>query len=130
VLAEVRASALAMNRPSMAALQRRIADLSTATGRRPPSRAALYNALSRVEGRSYDVSQLPPPVIDALHNLAPAGTVPGHQLVFCCFNHGSLAAVSFAAGLPWLDLHQAAHLRGWRPRSWGLLEAVMRVRGI
>jgi hypothetical protein len=49
--------------------------------------------------------------------------------VFYCLNYGSLAAMSFAAGLPWLDLHQARHLRGWRPRSRGLLDAVLRARG-
>jgi hypothetical protein len=65
-----------------------------------------------------------------LYNLGPTGTVPGHQLAFYCFNYGSLAAVSYAAGLPWLDLHQARRLQGWRPRSRGLLDAVMRVRGI
>jgi hypothetical protein len=70
------------------------------------------------------------PVVDALYNLSPADRIPGHQLAFYCFNYGSLAAISYAAGLPWLDLYQARFLRGWRPRSAGLLEAVMRARGI
>jgi hypothetical protein len=56
--------------------------------------------------------------------------VPGHQLAFYCFDYGSLAAISFAAGLPWLDLYQARRMRGWRPRSFGLLAAVMRRRGL
>jgi hypothetical protein len=56
--------------------------------------------------------------------------VPGHQLAFYCFNYGSLGAISYAAGLPWLDLYQARRMRGWRPRSFGLLLAVMRRRGL
>jgi hypothetical protein len=85
---------------------------------------------ARIEGHVYDISALPPHVREALYNLAPDGTVPGHQLAFYCFNHGSLAAASYAAGLPWLDLYQAARLRGWRPRSWGLLRAALRARGL
>jgi hypothetical protein len=129
-LAELRAAALGMQRPSIAALRRRIADLCAAQGRRPPSRGSLYNAFLRIKGHTYAISELPPHVAAALYNLSPGGSVPGHQLAFYCFNYGSIAAVSFAAGLPWLDLHQARHLRGWRPRSRGLLRAVMRVRGI
>lgn len=56
--------------------------------------------------------------------------MPGPQLAFYCLNYGSLAAISYAAGLPWLDLYQAGRLRGWRPRSRGLLDAVLRARGI
>lgn len=99
-------------------------------GLRPPSRATLYNALPRIEGRSYRVSHVPPAARDALYNLEPDARVPGRQLAFYCFNYGSLAAAGFAATLPWLDLYQAARLRGWRPRSRGLLEAVLLVRGI
>jgi len=130
VLTELRTAALAMHRPSMAALQRRIGEVCAAQARRPPSRASLYNAFSRIEGHSYAISALPPHVVSALYNLSPSGSVPGHQLAFYCFNYGSMAAVSFAAGQPWLDLYQASRLRGWRPRSRGLLLAVMRVRGI
>jgi hypothetical protein len=50
--------------------------------------------------------------------------------VFHCLNYGTLPAMCYAAGLPWLDLFQASQLRGWRPRSRSLLQAVMRVRGI
>ncbi len=114
----------------MAAIQRRITDVCVEHGLRPPSRASLYNVLVRIQGHSYEVSALPPHVGEALYNLAPNGTVPGHQLVFYCVNYGSLAAVSYAAGLPWLDLYQAWHLRGWRPRSRRLLQAAMRVRAI
>jgi len=129
-LAELRNAALGQDRPSMAALQRRISARCAADGVRPPVRASLYNALARIEGHSYAIADLPAPVVDALYNLSPADRIPGHQLAFYCFNYGSLAAISYAAGLPWLDLYQARFLRGWRPRSAGLLEAVMRARGI
>jgi hypothetical protein len=119
-----------MNRPAMAALQRRVSALCAARGVRAPSRATLYNTMARLDGHSYDIGSLPAPVIDTLYNLAPGGTIPGRQLAFYCFNYGPVAAVSFAAGLPWLDLYQAGRLRGWRPRSRGLLAAVARVRGI
>lgn len=114
----------------MAAVQRGVVEFCVTNGLRPPSRASLYAAFSKIPGHTYPVSQLPPHVVDVLYNLAPSGTVPGHQLAFYCFNYGSLAAVSYAAGLPWLDLYQASRLRGWRPRSRGLLEAVMRARAI
>ena len=81
-------------------------------------------------GTLYQASQLPPHVSAALYNLAPDAIVPGHQLVFYCYNYGTLAAVSYASGLPWLDLYQASSLRGWRPRSRGLLQAAMRARAI
>jgi hypothetical protein len=121
---------LVADRPPMADLQRRLAAACAMRGLRPPSRATLYNALPRIEGHSYRVSHVPPAARDALYNLEPDARVPGHQMAFYCFNYGSLAAASFAATLPWLDLYQAARLRGWRPRSKGLLEAVLRVRGI
>lgn len=130
MLAELQSAAQGFDRPSVAVLQRRIADLCAAQGLKPPSRASLYKALSTIEGHAYDVSQLPSHVAGTLYNLAPEAGVPGRQLAFYCFNYGSLAAVSFAAGLPWLDLYQASRLRGWRQRSRGLLQAVMRARGI
>ena len=99
-----------------------------AAGSGHPSRASLYNTLPRIPGHVYRVALLPPHVKEALYNLGPDGEVPGHQLAFYCFNHGSLAAVSYGAGLPWLDLYQALHLRGWRPRSLGLLQAAVRMR--
>lgn len=130
MLAELRTLALGLSRPSMSTTERRIAELCRALGLRPPSRASLYNAFSGIEGHVYDISRLPPHVRDCLYNLASSGTVPGHQLAFYCFNYGTMAAVSYAAGLPWLDLYQASRLRGWRPRSLGLLRAAMSVRGI
>lgn len=114
----------------MASLVRRVTERCTAEGLEPPARSSLYNALSRLEGQRYDISALPPTVVQALYNLAPTARVPGHHLAFYCLNYGSLTALSFAAGLPWLDLYLARRLRGWRPRSRGLLTAILRARGI
>lgn len=112
----------------MTAVHRRLAAFARERGWRPPARATLYAALAGLEGSRHDLAELPAPVRAALYNLAPGTTVPGHQVAFYCFNYGSLAAVSFAAGLPWLDLHQAARSRGWRPRSRGLLLAALAAR--
>ena len=114
----------------MAALQRLVSERCLSAGLKPPARASLYNGLARLDGHIYTVATLPRPVVEALYNIAPDGRVPGHQLAFYCFNHGSLSAISYAAGLPWLDLYQARRMRGWRPRSFGLLQAVMRRRGL
>lgn len=76
------------------------------------------------------MSALPTDVRPCLYNLSDDATVPGRQLAFYCFNYGGGRAASFAAGLPWLDLYQAARLPGWRPKSRGLIQAVLRVRGI
>jgi hypothetical protein len=130
VVEELRSLILGFDRPSLVAVRRHLANWGARRGLRPPSRASLYNTLPRVQGHVYPVARLPPHVQAALYNLPRDGDVPGHQLAFYCFNYGSLAAVSYAAGLPWLDLYQADHLRGWRPRSRGLLHAVLRTRGI
>ena len=114
----------------MAELQRGISAACGAHGVRPPSRASLYNTFSRIEGHCYSIALLPDHVAATLYNLTPAGDVPGHQLAFHCFNYGLVPAISYAASLPWLDLYQAARVRGWRPRSRGLLMAVMRARRI
>ena len=130
VLAVLGHATLGHDRPSMAALQRLVADVCTDQGIRPPARASLYNAVGRIDGHVYSIAELPGPVADTLYNLASNGTVPGPQLVFNCFNYGAVAAICYAAGLAWLDLSQASKLRGWRPRSQGLLQSVMRMRGI
>ena len=130
VLAELRAAALGMDRPRLSAIQRRLARVCVRHGLKMPSRASVYNTISRIEGHEYEVSALPAGVREGLYNLSANSSVPGRQLVFYCFNYGSVAAASYAAGLPWLDLYQAERLRGWRPRSLGLLRAVMAVRGI
>jgi hypothetical protein len=98
--------------------------------RRCPTRATVYAFMARGPGHSYVVADLPEPVRSCLYNLEGTVEVPGHQLAFHAFQHGTSRALSFAAGLPWLDLYQAARMRGWRPRSRGLLEAVLRIRRI
>jgi hypothetical protein len=130
VLAVLGRAALGRDRPSMGALQRQVADVCTDQGIRPPARASLYAAIGRIDGHVYAIAALPGAVSDTLYNLASDGTVPGPQLVFNCFNYGSVAAICYAAGLPWLDVFQASKLRGWRPRSRSLLQSVMRLRGI
>lgn len=95
-----------------------------------PARATIYNAIPRTPAHVYSVPELPVHVRDALYNLDLEGTVPGHQLAFYAFQYGDTRAMSFAAGLPWLDLYQADRMRGWRPRSHGLLRAVLAHRAI
>ncbi len=99
-------------------------------GVEPPSRATVYKLLKSLPTPLLRVSRLPPPVRRALYNLGPETDVPAHQVAFYCFNYGDLAAVSFAAGLPWLAIHQSLRLPGYRARSRGLVEAVARARGI
>jgi hypothetical protein len=130
VIRELRRAVLRQDPPSMTRLQRQLVAACTSSGIKPPARASLYNTLARIEGHRYRMADLPGYVVQALYNLAPTGEVPGHQLAFYCFNYGSMPAISYAAGLPWLDLYQAMRGRGWRPRSRGLLAAVMRARGI
>ena len=114
----------------MRAIQRELKRLCAEMGIKPPARSTLYELMARVPGPSYRVVDLPAHVRGTLYNLDPHGEVPGHQLAFYCLNYGGLEAASFAAGMPWLALYQAARLPGWRPGSRGLLEAILRVRGI
>jgi hypothetical protein len=130
VLGELQRAALGEDPPSMADLHRRITAICLPRGIKVPARASLYNAFSRIEGHSYSIALLPAHVVATLYNLAPAGDVPARQLAFHCFNYGTVPAMSYAASLPWLDLYQAMRVRGWRPRSRGLLLAVMRARRI
>ncbi len=114
----------------MADLLRRITERCQNEGLDPPSRATVYKLLGTLPTSTYRLADLPPAVRSALYNLEPESEVPGHQLAFYCFNYGDLAAVSFAAGLPWLALYQARRLPGYRTKSRGLLEAVAQVRDI
>jgi hypothetical protein len=95
-----------------------------------PSRATTYKLLTGLPVPTFRVADLPASVQDALYNLAPDSEIPAHQLAFYCFNYGTLEAASFAAGLPWLAIYQAMRLRGYRPKSRGLIEAVARARRI
>jgi hypothetical protein len=118
------------DRPGMSELLARVSETCRGKGLGPPSRASVYKWLATLPTPRFRVADLPPSVRDALYNLTDDSEVPAHQLAFSCFNYGDLAAVSFAAGLPWLALYQAARLPGYRPRSRGLLEAVLRARGL
>lgn len=120
----------AHDRPGIAAMQRQIAPACKRTGRNVPSRATLYALMARAPVPTIRVETLPQAVRATLYNLDGVDAVPAHQLAFHCFQYGDLAAASYAAGLPWLALYQAARLRGWRPRNRGLLRAAMRARKI
>ncbi len=121
---------LAQERPRLPTLLDAVARFCRPKGVACPSRASVYALLRRSNGHRYRVGDLPGAVQAALYNLSPDSRLPGHQVAFYCFHFGDLAAISFASGLPWLDLHQARRTRGWRPRSRGLLEAACRARGI
>jgi len=97
-------------------------------GWRVPSRATVYNFMARAPLPRYRVASLPPHVQDTLFNLEPESEIPGDQLVFHCMNYGGTEAISFAAGLPWRHLYCALLKRGWRPRSRGMLEAIVQTR--
>jgi len=114
----------------MAEVLRRLDERCRASGKRTPSRATVYALMNRTPTPRLRVRDLPGAVRAALYNLDPASEVPSHQVAFYCFNYGDLEAVSFAAGLPWLALHQARRLLGFRAKSRGLLEAVALARGI
>ncbi len=126
----LRALTAGHDRPPMAAL---LAELRTAcecADVKPPSRASVYNYLTRVRTPERVVAQLPDAVREALYNLENDSRVPEAQIAFYCFNYGQLGAICFAAGLPWLALYQARRMRGWRRRSRGLIEAVAQARRV
>jgi hypothetical protein len=118
------------DRPGMSELLSSVGARCRAEGLAPPSRASVYKLLATLPVPRYKVADVPPSVRAALYNLTDDSEVPAHQLAFYCFNYGDLSAISFAAGLPWLALYQAARMPGYRSRSRGLIEAVMRARGI
>lgn len=130
VLAQLRRQLLGQERPRIVNV---LADLRRYCQSRQlacPARATVYNLMEQIQGHSYEPATLPEAVRAALYNLSLDTPVPGHQLAYYCFHYGGLRALSYAAGLPWLDLYQAAHMPGWRPRTRGLLEAVLLSRGI
>lgn len=130
VAAELRAALLGQERPPMATVLERLQTFCKSRNLRPPARATVYEWMENVLVPTYLIEELPAAVCETLYNLPPAGEIPGPQLAFHCFNFGNLGAMSFAAGLPWLTLHQAARSRGWRRGSRGALAAVLTVRGI
>lgn len=111
-------------------MQRQLEPACKRAGRKVPSRATLYALMARAPVPKIRVEKLPEAVRATLYNLDGVDELPGHQLAFHCFQYGDLAAASYASGLPWLALYQAARLRGWRPRNRGLLMAAMRARKI
>ncbi len=117
-------------RPRLAVVREKLLRFCDRHQLRAPSRATIYNFIDRCPDHHYSIAELPGYVRDALYNLDPNDSVPGHQLAFYAFQYGDNRAACFAAGLPWIDLHQANRMRGWRPRTIGLLRAVMRRRGI
>ena len=130
VVEEFRRLAGSQDRPRMAEILAGIGRFCKARELRPPSRAALYRLLDRIPAHAYRLAALPHDVRLTLHNVDPTAPIPGDQIAFRCFHDGNLRALSFAAGMPWLDIHQARRKRGWRPKSRGLLEALCRARGI
>lgn len=99
-------------------------------GAPPPSRATLYNYLAQATMHRYAAADLPPDVLRTVHNVDQTAPIAGDQIVVSAFNEGSTAAMSFASSLPWICLHRAARRRDMRPKARGLLQAVMRCRGI
>lgn len=118
-------------RPPIRQLRQQLEVFCEARGHDVPARATIYAAMARAPTQAYRISDVPSAVRETLYNLGDEGVVPGHQLAFHCLNYGGVrAAASYAAGLPWLALYQAARMPGWRPRSRGLLEAIIRARCI
>lgn len=115
------------NRPSVASAHAELR--KRFRGTKVPCRASIYNAFSRAIPPCFDKRSLPLSVQNALHNVRD-GDVPGQQVAFAAFNYGDERALSFAAGLPWSCLYQASRMRGFRPKSFALLRAVMAHRGI
>ena len=118
-----------IDRPQMTAVHRELASFCRRNGLRVPSRSTIYNALERIAPPSFHKDALPEFVRRTLHNVG-GGPIPGDRIAFAAFNYGDTRALSWAAGLPWLCLHRADGLGGWRPKSHALLRAVLFARGI
>lgn len=124
---ELQALLSVYHRPRMSEIHREIQAFCRGRSLTPPSRSTLYNALERAPVPCYRTNELPHEVRRTLHNVGE-GVVPGHQLVFAAFNYGDTRALSFASGLPWICLYRASKLGGWRPKSRGLLQAILACR--
>jgi hypothetical protein len=116
-------------KPSVLAVTKQLQETCKRWREPAPSRASIYNAIARVEPPVYRVEDLPHSVRDALLNVDNA-EIEGARLAFNAFNYGSPEALCFAAGLPWICLVRASQLRGHRPKSYALLQAVLAYRGI
>jgi hypothetical protein len=130
VVSELRRLLGGKERPRMREVGRELATFCEARGWPRPARATLYRFMAEVPIHEYHAAELPAWVRASLYNLEGDARVPGHQLVFYAFNYGDARAMSFAAALPWVDLYQAARMRGWRAMSLGPLRAAMRRRKI
>lgn len=117
-------------RPKTAGLLRELRTRCAELGVTAPSRATVYNYIDSAPVPRLNIEALPAEVRSVLYNLDATTPVPSHQVAFRAFNEGGLRALSYAAGLPWLALHRARRLRGWRPRGLAVIEAVCRSRGI
>jgi hypothetical protein len=121
----------AHERPRMSALMNDLeAFCAGREGLRCPARATVYKFIDRCPGEEIEMAELPPEVQRVLYNIDSGARVPLRQLAFYCINYGDQRAMSFAAALPWLPLRQAYCMRGWRKRSKGVLEAILRARAI
>jgi hypothetical protein len=119
-----------LERPNLRELRVELVARCRKMGRKAPARATIYQLMAHLRTTERRVGDLPSEVRKALYHFEADSLVPEAQVAFCCFNYGSVAAMSFAAGLPWLALWQAARTRGWRARSRGVLEAAIAVRRI
>ncbi len=117
-------------RPRFTDVHRSLTAFCERHGFDPPSRATLYNAVDYVDVPAIAWSDLPGSVRRSLYNLDEVALIPGDIVVFYAFNYGVPRALSFASGLPWLCLLRAERRLGWRPKSRGLLRAVMTARGL
>ncbi len=117
-------------RPRIVDLQRELRGVCKRHGLRVPARATIYNVIERARPPVFLARELPAAVREALYNVDLDAEIDGANVAFYAFNYGDLRAVCWAAGMPWLALRHAARLRGWRPKSKGLLLASMRRRGI
>lgn len=117
-------------RPRIRDVERTLVTTCARLGLRVPARATIYNAIERCPAPTYHGRALPAAVQRALYNVDLDAEIDAAQIAFYAFNYGELEAVCWASALPWLALHHALRMRGWRPKSRGLLLAVAHRRRI
>lgn len=118
------------DRPKVSDVRAQLARFCARRGLPEPSRAAVYAWIPRAEVPRYRVGKLPSHIRELIHNLDDGTDIPGSQLVAVIVNNGDARALSFAAGMPWLCLVRAVRLRDFRPKSYALLQALLRGRGL